>query len=193
MRVKSPVFNTRLGIFFVGPGQPSPIFDPSEGAKRSFMKQFIFLVIFSILSISIPFQLFTQEKEVTLEEVVATATRDAEEIRKIPANVTVITKEEIGQSNAQNVVDLLRNEADIKVEDYFGNAKSIKCPMNLCLHQDITFNVHLPIDIFLGDENEEIRSRGISIIKKFIGQTLCLHPSVSILHFDLRDKNAQME
>jgi iron complex outermembrane receptor protein len=88
------------------------------------MKHFIFLVIFSILFTSIPLRLFAQEKEVTLEEVVVTATRDAEEIRKIPANVTVITKEEIGQSNAQNVVDLLRNEADIQVEDYYGNGKS---------------------------------------------------------------------
>jgi iron complex outermembrane receptor protein len=124
MRVKSPVFNTRLGIFFVGPGQPSPIFDPLEGAKRSFMKQFIFLVIFSILSISIPFQLFAQEKEVTLEEVVVTATRDAEEIRKIPANVTVITKEEIEQSNARTAVDVLRDKVDVVVTDFYGNGKS---------------------------------------------------------------------
>ncbi len=42
-----------------------------------------------------------QEKEVTLDEVVVTATRDAEEIRKIPANVTVITREGIEQSNSQ--------------------------------------------------------------------------------------------
>ena len=88
------------------------------------MRRAIFLVSFSILFTSIPLQLFAQEKEVTLEEVVVTATRDAEEIRKIPANVTVITKEEIGQSNAQNVVDLLRNDADIQVEDYYGNGKS---------------------------------------------------------------------
>ncbi|MGO8990726.1 MAG: TonB-dependent receptor [bacterium] len=88
------------------------------------MKHFILLIVLPILFTSIPLQLFAQENEVTLEEVVVTATRDTEEIRKIPANVTVITKEEIGHSNAQNVVDLLRNEADIQVEDYFGNGKS---------------------------------------------------------------------
>ena len=39
-------------------------------------------------------------------------------------SVTVVTKEEIEQSNAQNVVDLLRNEADIEVRDIYGNGKS---------------------------------------------------------------------
>jgi iron complex outermembrane receptor protein len=71
-----------------------------------------------------PLSLFAQEKEVTLDEVVVTATRDVEEIRKIPASVTVVTKEEIEQSNAQNVVDLLRNEAGIEVRDNYGNGKS---------------------------------------------------------------------
>ncbi len=82
--------------------------------------------IFSSLSLFVllPFLSFAQEKEVTLEKVVVTATRDVEEIRKIPASVTVVTKEEIEQSNAQNVVDLLRNEADIEVRDIYGNGKS---------------------------------------------------------------------
>ena len=48
----------------------------------------VFCLIFFLLT---PFPLFAQEKEVTLEEVVVTATRDVEEVRKIPANVTVIT------------------------------------------------------------------------------------------------------
>ena len=82
--------------------------------------------IFSSLTLFVlfPFCLLAQEKEVTLEEVVVTATRDVQEIRKIPANVTVITREGIEQSNAQNLVDLLRNEVDIEVQDYYGNGKS---------------------------------------------------------------------
>ena len=71
-----------------------------------------------------PLCLFAQEKEVTLEGVVVTATRDAEEIRKIPANVTVITKKEIEESTAQNVVDLLKDEVDVVVRDVYGNGKS---------------------------------------------------------------------
>jgi hypothetical protein len=38
--------------------------------------------------------------------------------------------------------------------------------INFSLHQEVNFNVHLPIDIFLGDESEEVRSQGISIVKK---------------------------
>jgi iron complex outermembrane receptor protein len=71
-----------------------------------------------------PFYLLAQEDEVTLGEVVVTATRDVEEIRKIPAGVSVVTKEKIEQSNAQNVVDLLRNEINIEVRDIYGNGKS---------------------------------------------------------------------
>ena len=88
------------------------------------MKHFILLIVLPILFTSIPLQLFAQEKEVTLEEVVVTATRDAEEIRKIPANVTVITKEEIEQSNAKTVVNVLRDKVDVLVTDYYGNGKS---------------------------------------------------------------------
>jgi iron complex outermembrane receptor protein len=91
------------------------------------MRRAIFLVIFSILFAFIPSQLFAQEKEekeVTLEEVVVTATRDVEEIRKIPANVTVITKEEIEQSHAKNTVDVLRDKVDVTVTDFYGNGKS---------------------------------------------------------------------
>jgi len=88
------------------------------------MKRSIVAIIFSILSISIPLGLVAQEKEVTLDEVVVTATRDTEEVRKIPANVTVITQEGIEQSNAQNVVDLLRSEADVVVRDFYGNGKT---------------------------------------------------------------------
>jgi iron complex outermembrane receptor protein len=88
------------------------------------MKGFISLITFFTVFVPIYSSLCAQEKEVTLEEVVVTATRDVEEIRKIPANVTVITRQGIEQSNAQNVVDLLRNEVDVEVRDYYGNGKS---------------------------------------------------------------------
>lgn len=87
-------------------------------------KRVIFLVIYSVSFAFIPLQLFAQEKEITLEEVVVTATRDAEEIRKIPANVTVITKEEIVQSHARNTIEVLRDKVDVVVTDFYGNGKS---------------------------------------------------------------------
>ena len=88
------------------------------------MKRSISLIAFFILIISIPFSLSAQEKEVTLEEVVVTATRDVQEIRKIPANVTVITREEIDKSNSQTTIDLMRSEVGVAVKDWFGNAKN---------------------------------------------------------------------
>jgi iron complex outermembrane receptor protein len=63
------------------------------------------------------------ESEVTLEEVVVTATRAEQSIDKVPANVTVIDEKDIKNSNAKNVVDLLRSEEGIVVRDLLGNGK----------------------------------------------------------------------
>lgn len=51
----------------------------------------------------------------------------------------------------------------------------------------VGFNVHLPIDISLGDEREEARLKGISIVKKVMERTAPLYPSVYTLHLDLRE------
>src|SRR4030042_3210514 len=98
-------------------------FRPPKRAGEVSMKRFI-LFITSFLFILIPFSLMAQEKEVTLEKVVVTATRDAQEIRKIPANVTVVTREEIERSNAKTTVDVLRDEVGVVVRDFTGNGKS---------------------------------------------------------------------
>lgn len=66
-----------------------------------------------------------EKEEVTvLGEVVVTATRQEEEIRKIPANVTVITEDDIENSNAKTVLDLLRSEEGIVARDLLGNGKN---------------------------------------------------------------------
>ncbi|MFQ6077769.1 MAG: TonB-dependent receptor plug domain-containing protein, partial [Thermodesulfobacteriota bacterium] len=65
-----------------------------------------------------------KEEVPVLGEVVVTATRQEEEIRKIPANVTVITEEDIKNSNAKTVLDLLRSEEGIVVRDLLGNGKT---------------------------------------------------------------------
>ncbi len=80
-----------------------------------------------------------------------------------------------------------------KSQDNYPDDAQIKGLMNFCLRQDITFNVHLPIDIFLGDENEEVRTKGTSIVKRVTERTFGLNPSVYILHFDLRNSNGQEE
>jgi sugar phosphate isomerase/epimerase len=57
----------------------------------------------------------------------------------------------------------------------------------------VGFNVHLPVDIFLGDKHEEIRGKGVSIIRRVTERTLCLNPSVYTLHFDLRNSDGKEE
>lgn len=89
------------------------------------MKKFLLLVLlFSLVSFS---PLHAQNKNdgetpVTLEEVVVTATRDKQEIRKTPANVTVITAEEIEKSGATTLVEVLENIEGVQFRSYSGNS-----------------------------------------------------------------------
>jgi iron complex outermembrane receptor protein len=90
--------------------------------------------IFKIFALFIMFVLFMPgavfgetkpsgpEKAVTLEEVVVTATRDREEVRQVPANVSVITAQQIEQSGATTVVEVLDKLESIQFRDYSGNS-----------------------------------------------------------------------
>jgi sugar phosphate isomerase/epimerase len=51
------------------------------------------------------------------------------------------------------------------------------------LHQ-LGFNIHLPIDISLADESDDVRTHGASIAKSVIERTLPLNPSLYTLHLD---------
>ena len=63
--------------------------------------------------------------ETRLEEVVVTATRYEEKLADVPANVSVITEEDIKNSTAQDIPDLLRTEAGIHVYDIGGNRRNL--------------------------------------------------------------------
>jgi iron complex outermembrane receptor protein len=93
--------------------------------EEASMKLFISVILCLVLFLLTPIPLFSEENEVTLEEVVVTATRDIQEIRKIPANVTVITRKEIERSHVQTIVDLLRNEVGVMVRDLLGTGKNV--------------------------------------------------------------------
>ncbi len=58
---------------------------------------------------------------VPMEEVVVTATRDTEEIRSVPANVSVITAKDIEESGATSLVEVLQKLESIQVRTYSGN------------------------------------------------------------------------
>jgi outer membrane receptor protein involved in Fe transport len=80
--------------------------------------------IITILGIALILNFLCQaeeEKPIYLEEIVVTATKVEERVKDIPANVTVITKEEIERSNAVGVTDLLRLKTNIIVQDCFAN------------------------------------------------------------------------
>jgi len=88
------------------------------------MKNSFNIILCLVLLLFIPFASLAQEKEVILQEVVVTGTRDVQEIRRIPANVTVITKEEVERSNAQTAIDLMRSEVGVIVRDFYGTGKT---------------------------------------------------------------------
>jgi sugar phosphate isomerase/epimerase len=56
--------------------------------------------------------------------------------------------------------------------------------MELSLLHRVGFNIHLPIDISLGDESEKVRAAGVSVVRRVIQKTLRLNPSFYVLHLD---------
>jgi hemoglobin/transferrin/lactoferrin receptor protein len=56
-----------------------------------------------------------EKREYRLEEVIVTATKTEKEVKDVPASVSVITSEEIGQKAATNLGDILRDEVGIEI------------------------------------------------------------------------------
>ncbi len=63
-----------------------------------------------------------EKPSTTMDEVVVMATRDRQEIRKIPANITVITAQDITDSGATNIAEVLTGLDGIYVRSTSGNA-----------------------------------------------------------------------
>ncbi|TRZ75019.1 MAG: TonB-dependent receptor, partial [Deltaproteobacteria bacterium] len=94
---------------------------------HKFFKSIVVLAVFFLVIASGGFTLAApqggpQEKAIVMEEVVVTATRDTEEVRNIPANVSVITAKDIEKSGATNVVEVLDKLESIQFRDYSGNS-----------------------------------------------------------------------
>lgn len=88
----------------------------------------IFFVFLSLFSCP-PANVFSEVKTGALDEIVVTATRYEERLTSIPANVTIITEDDIKNSTAKDIPDLLRNEAGIYVSDVTGNRRFITVDM----------------------------------------------------------------
>jgi iron complex outermembrane recepter protein len=97
--------------------------------RRLVMKK-CFGASFVVLGILLPFGLFAEEAQkdslsgVVMREVVVTGTRFEERIERIPANITIIDEEDIRNSNANSVPDLLRSQEGIVVRDLLGTGKT---------------------------------------------------------------------
>lgn len=65
-----------------------------------------------------------QSTTVVMGEVVVTASRQAEEVTRVPAHVTVITAADIQRTTAQNVPEVLRSLAGVNAIDISGNQRN---------------------------------------------------------------------
>lgn len=100
-------------------------------------KRFVFFIIFILsvffvdvtVSVAAETKDTTQGSAITMEEVVVTATRDREEIRKVPAHVSVITEAEIKKSGATDVVEILNKLEGIQFRSYSGNSSQSSIDM----------------------------------------------------------------
>src|SRR5574340_708092 len=80
------------------------------------------LVVISLLLVLV--SMAQAEEKIQIEEVVVTATRYEEKVTTVPSGVSVISAEDIKNSTAQNIPDLLRTEVGIQVNDLAGNRRS---------------------------------------------------------------------
>lgn len=90
---------------------------------------FLFLAALAMPGLSKAEEEEIKKPLVTLEEVVVTATRDAREIRKIPANITVIKSDDIKKSGATSLVDVLEKLAGIHFTTFSGNPSQAEIDM----------------------------------------------------------------
>ncbi len=88
----------------------------------------IIAVLFTFLAVSYSagpaFGQTAKEAAATLEEIVVTGTRYEEKISLIPANITIIKEADIQGTTAQNIPEILRNQAGIQINDITGNQRS---------------------------------------------------------------------
>jgi len=78
-------------------------------------------------------------------------------------------------------------------QDSLLDEEEVEILMNLSVRHGVAFNIHLPLDLFLGDKDQAVRSKGISVVKRIIERTLPLHPSVYTLHLERRNSDGQGE
>lgn len=96
------------------------------------MKKWFFLFLGLAVLVSPGFSRAEEEENaeepesIILEEVVVTASRYAEKISTVPTNVTIVTEEDIKNSTATNIPDLLRTQVGVQATDITGNGRNFR-------------------------------------------------------------------
>lgn len=93
------------------------------------VERFLIGIVVGVSILVAPFAAQAGDGTLTLEEVVVTATRDREEVRNIPAHVTIITAEDIRQTGATSIVEVLEQVGSINVRTYSGNPSQASIDM----------------------------------------------------------------
>ena len=75
--------------------------------------------------------------------------------------------------------------------DSLPSNQEIKKLLSLSQEFDLTYNVHLPIDISLGDPEPSIRNAAVETLKKVIDLTAPLSPSTCTLHLSYDEKGSE--
>jgi len=72
-------------------------------------------------------------------------------------------------------------------ENSLPSADEIQELKNLADGLNLSFNIHLPIDIFLGDPNPSVRMHGVDTLKRIFERTRPLSPTTNTLHLVQRE------
>jgi iron complex outermembrane receptor protein len=81
------------------------------------------LIFLPLLLVVLSVRPGSAEEKIEIGEVVVTATRYEDSVTDVPANVSIITREDIENSNAQNIPELLRNQVGVQVNDITGSGR----------------------------------------------------------------------
>ena len=89
------------------------------------MKKLLVLFVCLFVALSIPVSAQEESGTVTMEEVVVTAGRVKEKKKEITTNVTIIDEEEIKNSSATDLGDLLAEKGIGHIHKYPGTSTSV--------------------------------------------------------------------
>ncbi len=87
------------------------------------MRAMMILIILCCVFCTAPFTARAQQAPYNLDEIVVTAERTKSPLAQAPANITVITAEDIKETGAQTLIDVFQREPGVFPQNVLGNPK----------------------------------------------------------------------